>query len=104
LVDFDRHPITVRPGSDVTAAFDGTPVAGGNGETLSVRVLVVALPRDHRVQEVAERVGVLDRADGDVTLERPQSDLDHVACRSAVTAGETVTVLRPELRRLELLR
>ena len=72
------------------------------GHDAAHRVLlhVLQLRQQHRlrltrVEEVAKCVGILDCADADVTLERPQPDLDHVARRSAITAGDTIAVLRP---------
>jgi hypothetical protein len=65
---------------------------------------VVALPGDDGVQEVAERVRILDGSDLNVALERPQRDLDGVTGGTPVTAGQAITVQSPKLGRAMLLR
>jgi hypothetical protein len=69
------------------AAFGGSTAAGGTRQTFATRILVIALPRHDRVQEIPECVWVLDRSDPDAALERPQRDLHRVAGSTAIAAG-----------------
>ena len=60
---------------------------------LTGRVLVVALPGDNGVEQVAERLRVLHRVDRHARLERPQRVLDEMLSRLAVASGEPVRAL-----------
>jgi len=66
------------------------PAPGLRREPLTTRILVVALTRDHGVEEVTERVRVVQRANFDVVLQRPQRHLNGMARLVSVGAGEAV--------------
>jgi hypothetical protein len=60
---------------------------------------VIALTGYDGVEEVAERVRVLDRSDRDVRLHGPARDLDDIPRGLPVTASEAIAVLHPQLGR-----
>jgi hypothetical protein len=65
---------------------------------------VVALARHNRVQQVPERVGVLDRPYADLSLEGPERDLNCVTGGAAIPTGQAVGMLCPKLRRSVVAR
>jgi hypothetical protein len=96
-VDLDDPHVAVGLGSRVVAAFHRPSSSSCAGEAFATGVLVVALARDDRVQQVPKRLGILHCPHPDIVLQRPQRNLDRVAGRLSITAGETITVLRPQL-------
>jgi hypothetical protein len=78
----------------ITARRSGSPASRRNRKAPAASVLVVVLARDHGVDQIAERVWVLDRSDPDVARQRPQRDLDRMPGRASVAPRETIAVLR----------
>jgi hypothetical protein len=83
--------------SDALATGGRTTPPGLAGERFSPRVLMVALARDYRVKQDTERVGIPQRANPHIALQRPQRDLDRMPGATAITTGKPVRMLRPQL-------
>ncbi len=64
----DREAVPVRPDPKVIASFHGTSLASRDSQRTSAGVLVIALAGNDGVQEIAERVRVLDGSYADVAL------------------------------------
>ena len=76
VVKVDLELVPVRQVSDEVPALSGAPPSCGHRQPTPPAVLVVALAGHNRIEQITEGVGVLDRPDTHVVLQRPQRDLD----------------------------
>jgi hypothetical protein len=84
-----------RP-AEVVAALGLSALAGPRGPALALGVLMVSLAGDDRIEQIGERLRVLDRVDRDVVLQRPERVVDEVLRGLAVAPGEPVGVLHDQ--------
>src|SRR6202035_3312364 len=90
--------------AELAPPFRGTPPTGHDRHSLPPRVVVISLAGNDGIEQIAEGARVLDRADPDVALQRPQRDLHSMASRASIPSRKTVTLLRPQLSRPVLER